>query len=103
MEGDASVGMPIGLMQLFEECMNVKGWKADKIEETMKFIRFLAMRARGQIRTGARFIRDFINAHPSYKKDSKLSDDICWDLIKVMSELNNDDCEARADLLGEYA
>ena len=47
LEGDASVGMPIGLIQMFEEFMKVKGWSAEKIEETMKFIRFLAMRSRG--------------------------------------------------------
>ena len=83
--------------------MVVSGWQANKIEETMRFIRFLAMRARGEIRTGARWIREFVYNHPKYMKDSKLSDEICWDLIQVMKDLNNEDCEARAGLLGEYA
>ncbi len=83
--------------------MNVRGWSAEKIEETMRFIRFLAKRARGEIKTGAKFIRDLITSHPQYMKDSKLNDQICWDLLRVMSELNDSDCPHREDLLGEFA
>ena len=95
--------MSIGLIQLFEEFMVRKGWPADKQSETMRFIRFLAKRARGEIKTGARFMRDFIQAHPKYMKDSKLNEQVCWDLVKVLSELNDTDSQARQDLLGEFA
>ena len=69
----------------------------------MRLIQFLAMRAKGEIKTGARFIRDFVYNHPKYMQDSQLNDEICWDLIKVLSKINDEDCEARLDLLGEFA
>ena len=54
--------------------MDLKQWPAEKKEETNRYLAFLAERAKGKILTGARFIRDFIRGHNSYKKDSFLND-----------------------------
>ena len=90
-------------MQMFEEFMKVCEWPAEQQEKTMSLLSFLVKRARGEINTGAKFLRDFITNHDKYEKDSKLNDDICFDLLKVLSSINDPDCEHRKDLLGEYA
>jgi len=47
LEGDASVGMPVGLVQMFEHFMSIKQWTDEKKEETMRLINFLRKRASG--------------------------------------------------------
>jgi glutamate--cysteine ligase catalytic subunit len=50
--------------------MDIKEWSQNQKDETNKYLEFLRKRARGEIPTGARFIRDFVLNHPEYKKDS---------------------------------
>jgi Glutamate-cysteine ligase len=37
----------------------------------------------GQIKTMARWIRDFVASHPSYEQDSVVNEQICYDLVSV--------------------
>jgi len=53
--------------------------------------------------TGASFIRSFVQGHDGYQRDSKLSEQINYDLLKMMGTLNDSDSEARRQLLGQYA
>lgn len=48
-------------------------------------------------------IRDFVTSHPAYKKDSKLNQQINYDLLEMMSGLNDPASEARRKLLGDFA
>lgn len=68
--------------------MAVKGWPADKQAETMKLMELMRRRARGELKTGARFLRDFVMEHPAYKQDSKISQEISHDLIKMLETIN---------------
>jgi len=61
--------------------MTIKKWSEERIAETNTYLNFLSKRARGQIPTGARFIRDFVLNHPLYKHDSILSPEIAYDLV----------------------
>lgn len=54
------------------------------------FLEFLLARARGEIKTGARFIRDFVLQHPDYKQDSIISDKISYDLMACVVNLSKD-------------
>ena len=45
---------------------------------------FISSRASGAIPTVAQEMRRFIQAHPDYKKDSKVSEQITHDLIEKM-------------------
>jgi len=69
----------------------------------MHHLQFLSDRALGKIPTGAHFIRSFVTEHPLYQKDSKLTDQMNFDLMKMMSTLNNKDSESRRGLLSDYA
>ncbi len=43
---------------------------------------FLLARAKGQLKTCARLMRDFVINHPEYQHDANVSNHICYDLIK---------------------
>ena len=49
------------------------------------------------------FIREFVQSHPSYNKDSKIGEQTNFDLLRMMSGLNDPGNEARSRLLGKYA
>lgn len=46
-------------------------------------------RAKGEILTGATYLRRFVTTHPEYKQDSVLSDRISYDLIAHIMEMND--------------
>jgi len=83
--------------------MTLKEWPEHQAQEVMRNLQFLADRATGKVPTGASFIRNFVHGHPEYKNDSKVSDKINYDLLKMMTTLNESDSEARHVLLGQYA
>ena len=69
---------------------------------------FLLARAKGEVPTGAKFMREYILQHPLYKKDSKISPMVQKELIQQVIKLNHDDhnicplpdcdCEKQTDL-----
>ena len=69
----------------------------------MSYLRFLSDRATGQIPTGASFIRQFVTEHPAYNRDSIVTREINYDLLQMMSGLNDPSNEVRRRLLGSYA
>ena len=58
--GDESIGFTKGLFPLCQEYMRLKQWDADKVAEITHCLNFLADRAKGEIPTGASFIREFV-------------------------------------------
>ncbi len=52
--------------------------------------KLIKQRANGSLMTNARFIREFVLAHPDYKKDSVVSDTITYDLIKAVHAKQNE-------------
>jgi len=61
--------------------MHLKSWPSDAREKVRKYMSFLVLRSKGQIMSGATFIRDFVYNHPAYKQDSVVSKEISCDLI----------------------
>ncbi|CAG8652443.1 34349_t:CDS:10, partial [Gigaspora margarita] len=51
-----------------------------------KYLEFIGMRASGKIQTAATWIRNFVRSHPNYKQDSIVSQEINYDLIKMVEE-----------------
>jgi len=83
--------------------MDLKEWPEDKKEETQVYLRFLAKRARGDIPTGANFLRSYVMNHPDYKQDSMLTKQMQFDLLKMLESLDNPAAEAKKLLLKEFA
>lgn len=101
--GDPDAGFPKGLIYLFNEYMEVQGWSAEHKAETNKYLDFLLDKARGNLPTAARWIRNFVQSHPDYKKDSVVSEKTSCDLIRLLREANGPDSEVARGLLGKYA
>ena len=69
LDGDSNLGLPKGLITMIEEYMEINDWEDEHIEVVMKMLSLLLARARGQLPTGASFMRGFVKAHPDYHKD----------------------------------
>jgi glutamate--cysteine ligase catalytic subunit len=54
------------------------------------FLDFLLARAKGEVKTGAKFIRDFVLSHPDYKNDSIVSEKISFDLMASIVSMSKD-------------
>eukprot|EP00127_Corallochytrium_limacisporum_P001095 Clim_evm6s39 gene=Clim_evmTU6s39 len=63
------------------------------------YLALIGKRASGQLKTTARWMRDEVLNHPEYKKDSVVSDQIAYDLIKKCDDLVNGRIDA-PELLG---
>ena len=59
------------------------------IDHINYMLEFLEARARGEVPTGAKFIRDFIKNESNYKHDSKLSICTMTLLVHELLKLNN--------------
>lgn len=75
--------------------------EADR-EFTLHLLNFLRRRATGELKSGARFVRDRVKAHPDYKKDSVISDSIAYDIVREAALIGGHATEEwPEDLLGE--
>lgn len=74
---------------------------AEELWTLQSYLSLISGRASGRIPTIARFLRDFVLSHPDYRKDSKVSDEINFDLVNTAIAINNLDKE-KSDLLTRY-
>ena len=57
-----------------------------------QYLSLISKRARGEIDTVARWMRDFATSHPAYKKDSVISREINYDLMCRIASLPAEPC-----------
>ena len=50
----------------------------------------IKQRASGSLKTNARFMRDFVLAHPEYKGDSRVTERINYDLMVRIAEIETE-------------
>jgi glutamate--cysteine ligase catalytic subunit len=89
LEGKAASNYP-GLMFLFDRFMTDHEFPKEKAAEIREFLNFQVRRARGEVQTGATFIRNIVRSHPEYKKDSVVSPKIAYDLMGQILQLASD-------------
>lgn len=80
----------VGLIPLVEKYIAEDLTPTATEEESFKlsiYLKLISLRALGEIPTTARFIRDFVLKHPSYAKDSVVSDEINFDLIEKLTSV----------------
>eukprot|EP00761_Pharyngomonas_kirbyi_P000677 gb/GECH01000677.1/.p1 GENE.gb/GECH01000677.1/~~gb/GECH01000677.1/.p1 ORF type:complete len:615 (+),score=87.57 gb/GECH01000677.1/:1-1845(+) len=90
----------IGLVPLVEQYLD--SVHVD-VETRMQLDRYLALirrRASGDLKTTARYMRDFVRNHPKYRKDSVVSDEIAYDLVELSERITNGQ-EKPTELLGD--
>lgn len=82
---DGFVGI-IPIVVHYVESLN-DGSNTDQIATIKKYLKLISDRASLKVQTMARFIRDFVSSHPKYNHDSVVSDEINYDLLKLLKEL----------------
>lgn len=86
-EGNEEIGNT-GLIEIFQKYMEVREYNDEHKKFYNSVLGLLLRRAKGELKTGARYMRDFVLNHPDYKKDSVVSDSICYDLVKEIRDLS---------------
>lgn len=71
---------------------------AFKMLRLQSYLRLISYRASGKIPTTAHWIRQLVLKHPDYKRDSKVSDKINYDIIKETLKVS----ELQPDILEEF-
>lgn len=77
----------IGLIPLIESYLNAVNIDVETRCELSDYLDLIKKRASGELMTGARWIREFVRGHEDYKGDSKVSELINFDLVKVAEKL----------------
>lgn len=72
----------IGLVPIIRRYILDNKFSEEDLEFYNLMLEFLCKRARGEIKTGARFMRDLVLNHPLYEEDSIVNNSICMDLVK---------------------
>ncbi|KAF2838395.1 GCS-domain-containing protein [Patellaria atrata CBS 101060] len=81
-----SDGFP-GLIPLVENYLNSMNVDVETRCGLAIYLDLIRRRANGSLWTAAKWIRHFVSSHPDYKKDSAVSDEIQYDLVKAAEEV----------------
>ncbi|CAI7575300.1 unnamed protein product [Penicillium pancosmium] len=84
--GCSDGGFP-GLIPLVESYLNSVNVDVETRCFLATYLDLIRKRADGTLWTGARWIREFVTKHPSYKQDSVVSEEITYDLVKAVEEM----------------
>ncbi|EKV16115.1 Glutamate-cysteine ligase catalytic subunit [Penicillium digitatum] len=76
-----------GLIPLVESYLNSINVDVETRCFLASYLDLIRKRANGTLWTGARWMREFVAKHPSYKQDSVVSEEITYDLVKAVEEM----------------
>lgn len=76
------------------------GTNTELISRIHTYLKFISDRASSKVKTTARFMRDYIDAHPKYNHDSVVRDDVAYDLLNLMNKIGTGEI-ACPELTGE--
>lgn len=76
-----------GLIPLVESYLNSVNVDVETRCFLASYLGLIRKRAEGTLWTGARWMREFVAKHPSYKQDSVVSEEITYDLVKAVEEM----------------
>ena len=72
-----------------KEINNNPNYDENVRQNLLKFANHMEKKAKGEIWTDAKYIRKFISEHPKYNKDSIITEEINYDLINHLLEIQN--------------
>lgn len=97
-------GFP-GLIPLIESYLNSVNCDVETRCELGRYLALVSKRASGELDTAATWIRNFIRSHPGYAKDSVVTEEINYDLIKTVEAMSTKDGREAGigkEMLGRY-
>lgn len=84
--GDASGGFP-GLIPLVESYLSSMNVDVETRCELAKYLALIRGRANGSLWTASKWIRQFVQDHPDYQRDSVVGEGVTYDLMKAVEEI----------------
>uniref|UniRef100_A0A2L2YGB8 Glutamate--cysteine ligase n=1 Tax=Parasteatoda tepidariorum TaxID=114398 RepID=A0A2L2YGB8_PARTP len=76
-----------GLVPLIQKFLTSMDVDVDTQCTIQQYLKLIQLRAKGDLKTSARWIRDFIAQHPNYKKDSIVNERINYDLMCAADQI----------------
>jgi glutamate--cysteine ligase catalytic subunit len=92
-------GKEVGLLALCHLYLDFIGCDGSTRSTLETYLKFIAMRTTGAVKTPARWIRDFVLNHPTYEQDSRVTRACAYDLVRKTSRIATGE-EQAPDLLG---
>ena len=90
-----------GIYPLIKKFMELQKYSDEHVQQIDHLLNFLLARAKGDIPTGAKFIREVIITSEFYKQDSKISPGLITLLAKQILKLHTEEelcaCECNTD------
>jgi glutamate--cysteine ligase catalytic subunit len=83
-------GFP-GLIPLVESYLNSMNVDVETRCDIATYLDLIRKRANGTYWTSAKWIRHFVATHPAYQKDSVVSDEITYDLVKAAEQITKEE------------
>lgn len=90
-----------GLITLVSEYVGTLDVDDRQRKRLSEYLDFIRKRSTGELQTPATWIRNFVRSHPAYKFDSVVSEEINYDLLKEVDEIERGVKKA-PELLPEY-
>jgi len=90
-----------GLLPLVDAYLNTLEIDLDNMKKIQSYLELVRRRSNGTLLTPATWIRNFVQSHPDYQKDSVVSQVINYDLLLAVDEIERG-VRSAADLLPEY-
>ena len=76
-----------GLIPLVESYLDSVNVDVETRCELARYLDLISKRAKGELWTGAEWMRHFVRKHPEYKMDSKVGQGITYDLCKAVEKI----------------
>ncbi|KAF1797940.1 glutamate-cysteine ligase-domain-containing protein [Mucor lusitanicus] len=93
-------GFP-GFVPLIHSYLNSTNIDIETRCKLSSYLSLISKRASGELMTGAAYLRQFVQNHPAYKKDSVVSDEITYDLVKRADQIAKGEYHPK-ELLGDF-
>ncbi|KAK9464446.1 glutamate-cysteine ligase-domain-containing protein [Lipomyces arxii] len=76
-----------GLVQLVQSYLDTMAVDVQTRCTLNAYMDLISKRASGELQTAASFIREYVRGHPKYEFDSAVSEEVNYDLVKVVEQL----------------
>ncbi|KAJ9141689.1 Glutamate--cysteine ligase [Pleurostoma richardsiae] len=93
-DADAGESFP-GLIPLVESYLDSVNIDVQTRCELSTYLDLIRRRASGELWTAAKWIREFVAAHPDYKADSVVSEQINHDLVSAVIDIGERECAGK--------
>jgi len=90
-----------GLIPLVRSYLDTMSLDFETRCNTGKYLDLISQRASGKLMTAATWMRKFVREHPSYQFDSKVNQDISYDLLKTCTDITSGKVKC-PELLGNF-